>query len=139
MSCLPSRRGGDPILNERPILKRNPDGPYYSPGDERAFYEWANRISCIDKIEGSGQELRINIRRRRISNSCLRELIALFHRYDVEMSQLAQFENASNRPWFRNQSMFWYRAVFGHPARQPQSTSARSSRRLRKKATGARV
>jgi hypothetical protein len=122
-----------------PILIRNPDGPYYSRGDERAFFEWAKRMSCINKLEGSGPELGIHIRRRRISNACLWELIALFHRYDVAMGQLAQFENASNRAWFRNRKMFWYRAVFGKPPSQTaQSTSAKSTRLLRKKRSAGR-
>lgn len=117
-----------------PILIRNPDGPYYSQGDERAFFEWAKRISCIDKLEGSGPELRLYLRRRRISNACLWELIALFHRYGVAMGQLAQFENASNRAWFRNRKMFWYRAVFGKPSNQPLQPSSRARKKAKLKA-----
>lgn len=87
--------------------------------------EWAKRISCIERLEGSGSELRIHIRRRRISNACLWELIALFHRYDVAMSQLAQFESASNRAWFRDRRMFWYRSVFERPSNKPRLPSRR--------------
>jgi hypothetical protein len=99
-----------------PILIRNPDGPYYSAGDERAFWEWLKRIPCVVRMRGSGPELRIHIRRRRISDRCLGELLALFRRYDIEMSQLAQFESSSNRRWFRNPSAAWYPLVFGRPS-----------------------
>ena len=102
-----------------PILTRNPDGPYYSQGDERAFVEWVNRIPCVRKVMGSGSELRIHVRGRRISSHCLRELIALFRRYDGAMPQLAQFESLSNRTWFRNPSAYWYRSVF---LTQPSNT-----------------
>ena len=96
-----------------PILKRSPDGPYLSPGDERAFFEWLKRIPCVREVRGSGPELRLRVRGRRVSSACLRELIALFHRYDVPMQQLAQFESPSNRKWFKNPSAAWYGSVFG--------------------------
>ena len=104
-----------------PILKRNPDGPYYSAGDERAFFEWLNRIRCVGRIGGSGPELQIHVRGRKVSSTCLRELIALFSRYQVPMGQLAQFENVSNRQWFKDPAKFWYRVVFvaSEPSNKP--------------------
>jgi hypothetical protein len=110
-----------------PILIRDPDGPYYSSGDERAFFEWVQRISCVAKVEGSGSELRIHVRRRRISDTCLRELLALFHRYGVSMQQLVQFESPSNRHWFRDPIMYWHKAVFEVP--QPRVKPVRASGR----------
>lgn len=96
-----------------PILTRKPNGPYYSRKDEEAFFEWLRKIGCVQRVDGVGAELRIHIRSRRISEECLRELIALFWRYGGPMHQLAQFENARNRSWFRNPSMYWFRSVFG--------------------------
>jgi len=64
-------------------LTRTPDGPYYSQGDERAFWEWVTRISCVHRVWGMGEELYLEIPRRRISDACLRELLALFRRYRV--------------------------------------------------------
>jgi hypothetical protein len=122
-----------------PVLKRNPDGPYYSEGDERAFFEWVMRIPRVSKVCGSGPELHIHVRGRAIPAVALREFIALFHRYDGPMSQLAQFQNSSNRNWFRDPSAYWYRSVFGHgtrsnkalqPASRAQGTT-RPSRRIR--------
>jgi hypothetical protein len=99
-----------------PILIRKPDGPYFSPGDERAFFEWVNRIPCVSRLEGEGEELRLHVNGRRVNQTCLRELIALFHRYGVSMGQLAQFETLSNQSWFRNPAAFWYVPVFGRPS-----------------------
>jgi len=99
-----------------PILIRKPDGPYFSPGDERAFFEWANRIPCVSRLEGVGGELRLHIMGHRVSRACLRELLGLFHRYGVSMRQLAQFETPSNRSWLRDRSAFWYLQVFGRPS-----------------------
>lgn len=111
-----------------PILVRKPDGPYLSPGDERAFFEWAGRIPCVSRLEGVGEELRLHVKGRRISQRCLRELIALFHRYDVSMGQLAQFESSSNQSWFRNRSAFWYVPVFGRPSNRRVKPAAVTSR-----------
>jgi hypothetical protein len=66
----------------------------------------------VYKIEGAGEELHIHVRGRRLSSECLRELIALFSRYKGPMSQLAQFENPSNRKWFKDPRAFWHRQVF---------------------------
>jgi hypothetical protein len=109
-------------------LTRTPDGPYYSPGDERAFFEWVRRISCVHRVWGMGDELYLEVPRRRISNACLRELLALFRRYEVEMAQLAQFENRFNREWFKNPSASWYKAVFGG-GRSPSRVRSGSNRK----------
>jgi len=42
----------------------------------------------------------------------LRELIALYRRYDGKMSELEQFANDTNRSWFQNPAAYWYKAVF---------------------------
>jgi hypothetical protein len=109
-------------------LTRTPDGPYYSQGDERAFWEWVKRISCVHRVWGSGNELYLEIPRRRISDACLRELLALFRRYGIEMTQLAQFESTSNRKWFKNPSKAWYQAVFGG-GRSPRRVRSGASRK----------
>jgi hypothetical protein len=125
-----------------PILTREPDGPYYSPGDERAFFEWAERISCVKKIEGCGEVLRLHVASRRIAARCLRELIGLFERYGVEMSQLAQFESPANRAWFRAPAAYWHDAVFGaasrHVRRSVAVTAPRRTATRARRQTGSR-
>ena len=111
-----------------PILTRDPDGPYYSRGDEDAFFEWLKRIKCVTKFEGSGTELRIHVRSKRISNQCLNELIGIFKRYTISMRQLAQFENESNRTWLRNPDFFWHREMFG-----PETKRVSTRRNLKKR------
>lgn len=115
-----------------PTLIRTPDGPYGSQGDERAFYEWIARIRCIKRFWGSGEELYLEIPRRRISDDCLRELLAVFYRYDVAMAQLAQFESKSNRKWFRNPDAYWHAAVFAGKSRPAPRRQAKKRTRLRR-------
>jgi hypothetical protein len=39
----------------------------------------------------------------------LRELIALFWRYQGPLPQLAQFDTPSSREWFKEPAAYWYR------------------------------
>ena len=43
----------------------------------------------------------------------LRELIGLFHRYNVDMKQLAIFETKQNSVWLRYDGAFWAEKIFG--------------------------
>jgi hypothetical protein len=77
--------------------------------DEKHLFAWASEISGFVRWERDT----LVIRSIRVSESALRDLIALFWRYKVPMQQLAQFENEKNTQWFRNPGMYWYKEVFG--------------------------
>lgn len=85
---------------------------YYSAGDEYAFFDWLSRIECVGEPWGRGEELFIPLVRAPTDDD-LREIIALFFRYKVDMRQLAQFRSESNAKWFGNRRSFWHRRVFG--------------------------
>jgi len=122
------------IENPLPTLIRRPDGPYYSQGDERAFFEWLKRIPCVTKLGGEGEELHIHVARSKVTLSSLRELIAAFRRYGVSMQQLAQLETATNRKWFRDPSAYWYRSVFSRskPSKKILQTTSRARKNGKK-------
>jgi hypothetical protein len=85
---------------------------YYSARDEQTFFAWINAISCVDHIDGKGTALTILLSRPPTDDE-LRELVALFHRYQVDMRQLAGFLTDANQHWFRDQDAYWFRQVFG--------------------------
>jgi hypothetical protein len=85
---------------------------FYSAGDESAFFEWAARIPGVSRIFGEGRSIVLVLRSARPSDTALRELLALFHRYKVPASQLAQFLTERNASWFDNPSAYWYKEVF---------------------------
>ena len=91
------------------------NGPlYYSQGDEDAFFAWLQHIGCVNRVRGEGATLHILLKTRTVSDAELRELIALFHRYQLEKRPLAQFLTTENRAWFRDdEGSYWYRDVFG--------------------------
>lgn len=86
---------------------------FYHPSDERAFFEWLARIPCVQRYDGDGRRGLVVRLKRRPGKDDLRQLLALCHRYGVDMKQLAKFETAKNRAWFRDPQKYWYRAVFG--------------------------
>src|SRR5947208_1082459 len=84
---------------------------FFSQNDETAFFEFAGRIRGIRKIEGVGDSILLHVSAR-LSDRSLQELISLFRRYNIQMSQLAQFLSESNRPWFTDPKAFWHKRVF---------------------------
>lgn len=84
---------------------------YFSPNDEGSFFAWLKGIGCVSDIHGVGRELHMKVRPP--TDTELRELIALFHRYSVERRQLAQFVTSKNASWFRDDDVaYWHAAIF---------------------------
>jgi len=77
--------------------------------DEKHLFEWALEISCVVRWE---QDTLI-VRSARISESALRDLLALFSRYNIPMAQLAQFQSNVNKGWFAQPNTYWHKRVFG--------------------------
>jgi hypothetical protein len=85
---------------------------YYSHSDEAAFFHWLQSIPGVTGVRGQGRELVIRLKSKRLSQTALRELIALYRRYNGRMSELQQFANDTNRNWFQNSDTYWYKEVF---------------------------
>lgn len=84
---------------------------FYSPGDELAFFTWLKSIEAVRKIEGSGDAILLHVSTK-ISDESLRELLAIFLRYRIDLPQLAQFETPKNRVWFAAPNRRWHKRVF---------------------------
>lgn len=70
---------------------------FYCLKDEDAFFEWIQKIDCIDKTSALGRELYLHIAADDIHDYNLRDLIGLFYRYNIEMTQLARFLTDENK------------------------------------------
>ena len=55
----------------------------------------------------------ISVDIEKLNDENLRELVALFSRYDCDLRQLSQFLNDDNRHWFADPRKFWHVSVFG--------------------------
>ena len=70
---------------------------YWSAGDEAAFFHWLHSIPGVSRVEGRGRELHIQMKSSRLSESSLRELRALFRRYEGHEGDLEVFDVPSNQ------------------------------------------
>ncbi|PVZ71810.1 hypothetical protein [Pelagibaculum spongiae] len=83
---------------------------YLSQGDETAFFNWLNSIESVTKVEGFGTELEVTVSSNHISDEELRDLIAIFTRYGIELKQLRVFEGPENMKWFtQNKVAYWHK------------------------------
>ncbi len=85
---------------------------YLAYSDEKAFFTWLESISAVKRVEGIGRELFIHLRSRRLSRIALLDLIAIYKRYDGDMSQLAQLLTPENQHWFKDPKMYWHKEIF---------------------------
>jgi len=87
---------------------------YYSRKDEDTFFEWIKKIDCIDSLKGVGTKLHLQISCNNVHDHDLRDLLALFYRYKIDMKQLQRFLNKNNEQWFySNKKSYWHKRVFG--------------------------
>ena len=88
-------------------------GPHYgSDLDEATFFEWLERIPCVDSVGGELGDVHIELKAGPVDDASLHELLALFHRYRLDLSLLARFETPQNRSWFAVPGKYWYDGVF---------------------------
>jgi hypothetical protein len=106
---------------------------YYSQYDEDAFFGWLDKLKCVSKYDGKGDVLYIHIHTHAVDESALRELLAVFHRYNIDMKQLTIFDRKEFALWFRSEKSYWFRSVFDVPPK-----TGRVARRSRT-AKGARA
>jgi hypothetical protein len=85
---------------------------YYHQNDETAFFDWLDRMECVESYRGELHDLLITLTRRP-TKSDLQELLAFFFRYGIDMRQLAQFETKTNRSWLRDPQKYWHWRMFG--------------------------
>ena len=82
-----------------------------SQADEAALFHWLDLLKDFATYRGVGDTIEINVVSSEIHDDQLRELIALFHRYGIDMRQLQVFATRSNKGWLRNKQAYWYEAM----------------------------
>ena len=85
---------------------------FYSELDETCFSERLDRINCIENWEGVSDTIVLNIKSKKVSDTCMRELLSLFYRYKIEMSQLIVLVNNKNEVWIKNEKAYWHKKLF---------------------------
>ena len=86
---------------------------FYSQGDEAIFFNWLNSLEFVQEIKGVSTEIQLFISESEIQDEDLRDLIAIFTRYKIDLKQLAQFKTNTNEYWFYlNKQAFWHNHIF---------------------------
>lgn len=85
---------------------------FFSQNDEAAFFEWIAKISSVKKFEGRGFSIFLYVDSETLSEEGLRDLIALFRRYNISMKQLSVFDRKPFSEWFHNENAYWFCEVF---------------------------
>ncbi len=85
---------------------------FYSPGDESAFFTWLKAMNFVHSVRGSGRYLDIVMSPAAMNEYDLRELLALFYRYGVDMKQLSVFSDGSQFEFLRDRRGYWYKHIF---------------------------
>jgi len=81
---------------------------YFSQLDEASFFARARRIPCITSVNQGF----VHVRSKRLSESGLRDLIAIMRRYRMPMAQHRQLLKDRNEYWFNDSNTSWHREVF---------------------------
>jgi hypothetical protein len=85
---------------------------YFSASDERAFYQRLKQLPELKNISGSLDRIELDFDDP-LSEESLRELLALFHRYDMDMRPLGIFLCEANREWFYERKLtYWHRKIW---------------------------
>jgi hypothetical protein len=71
---------------------------YYTNLDERAFFEWLDRMPFVSGYHGVVRDLFIDLNRTPTCDD-LWEIIGFCRRYGVDLNQLEKFVTDENRGW----------------------------------------
>ncbi len=105
-------------MEEEDVVELQADSVvFYSRQDEASFFARLQQLPCVVDVAGKGRILHIQVDRQRVDDEALTELLAVFHRYQVDMRQLRVFDERRFARWFRGRQSYWHDAVFGQPGR----------------------
>lgn len=102
-----------PTQLAKPVILQASDIVYYSPLDERAFFEWLDKSPIVDSYEARQQALKISVNVDIDEKWDLAEFPALYDRYNIDMRQLRALNAGPFASWFSSAERWWYAAVFG--------------------------
>lgn len=85
---------------------------FYSNGDEQRFFHGLRENPGVSGCCGIAQQLEITIVQRRLNHDALRDLIALFRRYQIPLSPLSILADKTRFEWLKEQTASWYESMF---------------------------
>ncbi|WP_067463880.1 hypothetical protein [Nocardia amamiensis] len=86
---------------------------YYSPQDEAAFFGWLDKIPCVESYQGRVRTLYLTVDLAAVDEDGLREIVALYRSYNIDLKELRVLDADRVGPWFSDPARWWYEEVFG--------------------------
>lgn len=87
---------------------------YGSQNDEAAFFGRLDNIAAVQSYDGGhGRTEVITVSLASINEDVLRELVALYRRYDIEPRELRALNTGPLGAWFSDPDRWWHKEVFG--------------------------
>lgn len=99
------------INKDRALICKNIK--FYCQKDKEAFLEWVRRLECVHDVVETGDDIVIDLCNGDLDQFEVREFIALFYRYKLDMKELQKLVKPSNRRWFMDREMYWWKPIFG--------------------------
>jgi hypothetical protein len=75
------------------------DNTFYSVGDENSFFQWIYRLRGYKSCAGIGQSVRIDFEFESMDRETLSDLVAIFRRYNLDLTILRPLANAPDGAW----------------------------------------
>jgi hypothetical protein len=88
------------------------DVHYYSEHDEDVFFSWLAKIPCVEGHRGYLRTVYIRLACDLLREEDVRELIALYQRYNIDMGSLIALDLPEFAEWFRDKQKYWYSKIF---------------------------
>lgn len=85
---------------------------FFSPGDERRFFEAFKSIRGIQSVVGSERSLIVVIILRYLNRDSIIELIALLWRYQIRLHPLRELAKSKKFSWMSEPQWYWHKDMF---------------------------
>ena len=85
---------------------------FLSARDEAAFFDWAAKLHFVKSVVGKLDHIDFEVAPTPLSDENLRELIALFTRYRIDLRQLLIFETPRNKGWLSDRRAYWHADMY---------------------------
>ncbi|TDZ90218.1 hypothetical protein [Mycobacteroides salmoniphilum] len=86
---------------------------FYSHGDEKAFFQWLNRIPGFESYQGQDSTLRIAVNPDIGEEWDPAEFVALYRRYNIDIRELRVLFTSRLDPWYSDPKRYWHNDIFG--------------------------
>lgn len=100
------------MTSKKAVTLRAKRVQFFSQSDETAFFHWIKRLKDFATARGESDSIMIDVSNEKLEDDQLGELLALFHRYQIDMRQLVVFEHRGNKAWLRNKRAYWHHAMY---------------------------